>query len=317
MPSRTAIVIGTDTQINAMCCAILEPRSWTIYSAADNADALRLVQKNRCDLIVTYEKTSGREDVELLCAIRRIHPRTRVIILTDRTTPADVIAAIRGHAFCYFTKPFSLDSLTAMLQYAILEPFWDDGIEVVSARPGWICLLVRCDIHTADRLMHFFDEIVDLPTAEKEVVATAFRELLTNAIEHGGKLNPEQRVEISYLRTNRAVACKITDPGPGFSPDNIPHAATMNPPDNPLRHLAFRNAKNLRPGGYGILLAKNSIDELRYNEQGNQVILIKYVDPAGIGVTSSVSGISSDLRESTAIAPPLQTDEHPVGVRPG
>jgi hypothetical protein len=34
----------------------------------------------------------------------------------------------------------------------------------------------------------------------------------------------------------------------------------------------------LRPGGYGILLAQNSVDELIYNERGNDVVMIKYLD---------------------------------------
>ena len=246
MPSRTAIVIGTDTQINAMCCAITEPRSWTIYSAADARTPFALYKRTGA-ISSSHMKRPRAGKTSNYCAQLGAYTPAHESLYSLTGLPQPMsLPQYGGMPSAISPKPFSLDSLTAMLQYAILEPFWDDGIEVVSARPGWICLLVRCDIHTADRLMHFFDEIVDLPTAEKEVVATAFRELLTNAIEHGGKLNPEQRVEISYLRTNRAVACKITDPGPGFSPDNIPHAATMNPPDNPLRHLAFRNAKNLR-----------------------------------------------------------------------
>jgi anti-sigma regulatory factor (Ser/Thr protein kinase) len=51
----------------------------------------------------------------------------------------------------------------------------------------------------------------------------------------------------------------------------------MNPPHDPLRHVHFREAQNLRPGGFGVLLARNSVDELIYNEQGNDVLLIKYV----------------------------------------
>jgi hypothetical protein len=34
----------------------------------------------------------------------------------------------------------------------------------------------------------------------------------------------------------------------------------------------------LRPGGFGILLAKHIVDELIYGESGNDVILIKYLD---------------------------------------
>jgi anti-sigma regulatory factor (Ser/Thr protein kinase) len=36
----------------------------------------------------------------------------------------------------------------------------------------------------------------------------------------------------------------------------------------------------LRPGGYGLLLAAGTVDELIYGEVGNEVLLIKYVDAA-------------------------------------
>jgi len=278
MVSRRAIVISDDAQVQSMFCEILGPKQWTIQKAHDNLVALRLVEAQKFDLILTSEKTSGKEDIEFLRKIRRIHPHTRVIILTDETTPADVISAIREHAFSYFSKPVSLALLASIVQYAIEEPCWDDGIEIASATPGWICLKVRCDMKTAERLMQFFHEITDLPEAERDVLATAFRELLMNAIEHGGKFDPQQYVEISYVRTRRAVALRIKDPGEGFSLEEIPHAAIMNPPDEPLRHLTYREAENLRPGGFGVLLVKNSIDELLYNEKGNEVVLVKYID---------------------------------------
>jgi anti-sigma regulatory factor (Ser/Thr protein kinase)/CheY-like chemotaxis protein len=276
--SQTAIVVSDDAQVKAMLRRILTPKGWTIQYVIDNLAALKLIEASRFDLIVTGEKTSGQEDVELLRTIRDIHPHTRVIILTDDTTPADVISSMRAHAFAYFSTPFSLESLSASVRQAIEEPTWDDGIEIVSAVPSWIRLIVRCDMKTSERLIQFFCEIIQLPEVEKEAVVLAFRELLMNAIEHGGNFDPDRHVEISYIRTRRAVACKIKDPGEGFSLGEIPHAAIMNPVDNPLRHISYREAENLRPGGLGLLLAKNSIDELLYNEKGNEVVLVKYID---------------------------------------
>jgi anti-sigma regulatory factor (Ser/Thr protein kinase) len=37
--------------------------------------------------------------------------------------------------------------------------------------------------------------------------------------------------------------------------------------------------EGLRPGGFGIMLARKTVDELIYDERGNNVILIKYLDP--------------------------------------
>ena len=116
------------------------------------------------------------------------------------------------------------------------------------------------------------------PEPERTEVATAFREMLLNAIEHGGRFNPEQYVEISYLRARRMVMCRVKDPGEGFELDEIRHAAFANPPGEPLRHLVYRDIQGLRPGGFGVMVARHLVDELIYSEQGNDVVLVKYLD---------------------------------------
>jgi len=278
IPVRTALLVGGDSQVGEQLRAILDPGCWALQHAVDNATALALATDKTFDLIVTGEKSSGSEDVELLRKLRRIRPHTRLIILAEESTPADIITSMREHAFSYFSKPFSLDALGVMIRRAIEEPCWDDGIDVVSATPEWIRIRARCDLKTADRVLQFFDEIAELPTRERTAVGAAFREMLTNAIEHGGGLNPDQQVEISYLRARHMVTCQITDPGLGFTLDEIPHAAIANPEDNPLRHMEYREAQGMRPGGYGVLLTQRLVDELMYSEQGNEVTLVKYLD---------------------------------------
>jgi anti-sigma regulatory factor (Ser/Thr protein kinase) len=263
-----------------MLADIFDPLAWSVRHAPDNKTALALAQATQFDLILTSEKTSGREDVDLLRRIRNLHPHTRMIILTEESTSADVIAAMREHAFSYFSRPFSLTSLADMVITAAEAPCWDDGIEVKSATPDWIRLLARCDLKTADRLVQFLHEVADLPEPENNAVAMAFREILMNAIEHGGHFRPDQYVEISYVRAKHMVMCRVKDPGEGFTLDEIEHAAIANPHDDPIRHLEYRSAKGLRPGGYGVLLAQKLVDELIYSEKGNEVLLVKYLDVA-------------------------------------
>lgn len=276
-PVRTALLVGGDFEIGEQLRDILEPGLWALQHASDNGSALVMATRKNFDLILTSEKTSAREDVELLRRLRRIRPHTRLIILAEESTPADIITSMREHAFSYFSKPVSPDALAAMIRRAIEEPCWDDGIDVICATPEWIRILARCDLKTADRVLQFFDEIAELPNPERSAVGIAFREMLTNAIEHGGRLNPNQQVEISYLRARHVVTCQISDPGEGFTLDEIPHAAIANPPDDPLRHVDYRNARGMRPGGFGVLLTQRLVDELVYSERGNEVTLIKYL----------------------------------------
>ena len=276
MTRKDVLVVNADPKVEEMLSNVLE--DWTIQHASDNRAVLALAEQKQFDLILTGQSTSGNDDVELLRKIRGLHPHTRLIILTDKSTPADVIASMREGAFSYFSKPFSLASLAEMVRMATEGPCWDDGIEIVSATPSWLSLLVRCDSNSADRLLQFLHEVGDLPEPERTEVAMAFREMLLNAIEHGGRFNPEQYVEISYLRARRMVMCRVKDPGEGFALDEIRHAAFANPPGEPLHHLAYRDVQGLRPGGFGVMIARHLVDELIYGERGNDVLLVKYLD---------------------------------------
>ena len=275
---KTALVVDTDPRVEAVLRLTLSPESWNILHAPDNMTALVMAGREPCDFILTSEKTSAKEDLELLRKIRRVRPHTRLIILTDENTPADIIASIRERAFSYFSKPFSFESLADMIRLAAEGPCWDDGIEVLAATPAWVRLAARCELGTAERLVQFIDEIADLPDTERNNVGMAFREILLNAMEHGGHFDPHEYVEIAYLRARHMVICRIKDPGSGFSLDEICHTTLSDPASGPFDHVLSREAQGMRPGGYGLLLARHFVDELIYGEKGSDVLLIKYLN---------------------------------------
>lgn len=277
--SYRALIVDSSPEINQLLANLFDPHEWKVQFARDNQEALHLVREYHFDLIITGERTSGLEDIALLRKIRMVRPHTRLIILTDEFTPGDVLNSIRERAFSYFSRPFSTERLADIIRVAMNEPYWDDGIEVLSATPNWVRLCVRCDVLTANRLIQFYREASDLPEAETEEVASAFREILLNAIEHGAGFDPTKFAEIGYVRTKRMVLCRVKDPGPGFSLQELKHTAMANPEEDPFRHMAEREALGMRPGGFGILMAKRLVDDLYYNEQGNEVLLIKYLNP--------------------------------------
>jgi DNA-binding response OmpR family regulator len=274
---KSVLLIGEDPDVKAELSQILTPEGWTMEYSRDHEEALALVEEYSIDLVVTSRATSGKEDVELLRRIRRARSHTKMIILTDESTPEDVIASMREHAFGYLSKRFSAESLAETVQHVLETPAWDDGIEVISATPQLITLAVRCTMVAAERLLQFLGEITDLPESECRDVGMAFREMLLNAMEHGGDFDPEKYVEVCYVRTKHMVMARIKDPGDGFTLDEVRHAAIGNPPDDPIAHVKMRNDEGMRPGGYGVMLAKNLVDELIYGEKGNEVLLVKYL----------------------------------------
>jgi anti-sigma regulatory factor (Ser/Thr protein kinase) len=59
----------------------------------------------------------------------------------------------------------------------------------------------------------------------------------------------------------------------------LTHAAIGQPADDPIRHMEIREQRGLRPGGYGLVTVRASVDELLYNEKRNEVVFVKYLDP--------------------------------------
>jgi anti-sigma regulatory factor (Ser/Thr protein kinase) len=119
-----------------------------------------------------------------------------------------------------------------------------------------------------------------LPLDTREEMMQALREILLNAMEHGAAFNPVQVVEVTAVRTGRAMVFYVRDPGAGFRRESLTHAAIANAADAPAAHIVQREAEGMRPGGYGLLLAGGTVDELIYNEIGNEVLLVKYVNSA-------------------------------------
>src|SRR5262249_1992577 len=194
-------------------------------------------------------------------------------------TPDDVIVALRRHVFAVFSVPCNAADLTAMIAVALESRDWRGGIKVISANRDWVELRVECHLLTAERLVNFMNELTaDIANLKRSELIMAFREILLNAMEHGAGFQSESVAEVSAVRTSRSILYYYRDPGPGFQVEGLPHAAVSNPSDDPLRHLEYRAAAGIRPGGFGILLTKHLVDQIIYSERGNEVILIKHTD---------------------------------------
>ena len=250
-----------------------------IEYAAGHIDAVHRLRCRAFGLIVTSAEGVIEEALALLEEMRLIRPTLKCIVLAPYSTPTDIIAALRARVFGCFTPPFDADEIAGVVRNAAMSDDSNEDIEVVSARPGWIAVRVNCRLATADRLMSFAREFAaQLPETARQEIMFALREILINAMEHGAKFNPDQVVEVNAIRTARTMTFRVRDPGAGFRKEEITHAAHANPSDDPTAHIVLRAEQGMRAGGYGMLLAAGTVDELIYNETGNEVILIKYLD---------------------------------------
>jgi len=275
-----SVLVIADPALEGLMELLAQNDRWKIHVSSTMADAFAELSRRTYQVLITGPNPAASEDLEFFKKVRKTDPKIKLIALSFEGEKRDVIEAIQESAFSYFTAPFSAESIVAMVATALNAEDWKDGIELVSNLPSWVTLRVSSSRVTAERVAQFMRELEsDLPEEDREAIGIAFREMLLNAMEHGGLFDPASKVDLSYVRTRRMILYQLYDPGPGFSIDRLPQAATSNPMDQPFGHLAYRTEHGLRPGGFGILMTRELVDDLLYNEKGNGVLLIKYVSP--------------------------------------
>jgi anti-sigma regulatory factor (Ser/Thr protein kinase) len=251
-------------------------RDCEVHESLGEADALRRLRASAYDVIVTSPVTPASRDLAMVAEARECQPGIRTIVIAPELTPGDIITALRSEVFSCFAMPVSADELRDAIAQALDAEGWKNGIEVISALPTWIALRVACRRVTADRLTRFIVELAaGLPDLDRNDLATAFREMLLNAMEHGAGFDALKVIEVAAIRTERTIVYYFKDPGPGFNPKAPGLVATD---DNPMSHLAYREAEGKRPGGFGMLLTAKLVDEVQYSERGNEVFLVKHLD---------------------------------------
>ncbi|MGH9707073.1 MAG: response regulator [Candidatus Acidiferrales bacterium] len=274
------LVADDDRTTRLLLSQILRGLKLTVVTASDGNEALQKIKSGKFDLALLDIWMPKKNGIEVLAAMRKMKSAPKVIVMTSDDTPETLFRAIREQAYQYITKPIDAKALLELVRESLQKKHAAPPIEVISARPEWVELVVPCSLETAERIENFMAHLKSgLPEEVRRSAGQAFHELLLNAIEWGGKLDPSRKVRISYLRAKRMLMYRIADPGPGFKIADLDHAAITHLPDEPTRHDEIRREKGLRPGGFGLVLAQANVDELLYNEAHNEVVFVKYLDP--------------------------------------
>jgi serine/threonine-protein kinase RsbW len=100
--------------------------------------------------------------------------------------------------------------------------------------------------------------------SEQSNLFVALDEAFVNAVKHGNKFDAEKLVRITAEISPHEARFTIEDEGEGFDVNSIP---------NPL------DPENLfKTSGRGVLFIYNIMDEVKYNERGNRLTMIKKSD---------------------------------------
>jgi DNA-binding response OmpR family regulator len=275
--AQTVLVIEDEPDTNDLLAELLGRRGFQPIQAYTGKAGLSLAQERHPDLILLDLMLPDVHGFEI-CETLRTTRATNLIPIVMVTALAESEHRVHGFrvgATSYVVKPFTSAQLFGALDSALK---WKTQI-VEGQVQGEISFDVASEtgylVEVNDLLSSLF---LLTPLDEKSVkqLRQALLEMGQNAIEWGNRNQLEKAVKITYRLHPDRITLTVRDQGPGFDPHNVPHAATEQ---DPVAHMSIREVLGLRDGGFGILITRGLVDELQYNEAGNEVTLIKRFPP--------------------------------------
>ncbi len=290
--SRILVVDDSPVECRAMCGLLGVNPDWSVEFAGDGAEALERCQVSEPDLVVTDFNMPSMDGLQLLNKLKQHHPRVPVVIATATGSEELAVTALQQGAASYVPKALLARDLGRVVD-TVLTASQDrrQGDAVLTAL---ISQELRFSFPSDRRLVRpavsalqdFGLRFGIFTDRERTRVGVALEEALLNAIIHGNlevssKLRDlddgsydklialrvgkapyrDRRVEVIARFSPESAEFVIHDEGPGFDVSKLPD------PTDP-ENIA-------RAHGRGVLLIRTFMDEVNYNETGNQVTMIK------------------------------------------
>jgi CheY-like chemotaxis protein len=297
MNEAAIVLVVDDSPVDRRLASRLVEKQagWSARVAGDGLEALAIMDGERPDIVVTDMLMPNMNGLELVDAVRSRHPAVPVVLMTAHGSEGTAVAALRRGAASYVPKRDLARELIRTLSevLAVSRPERDEQRAFESLAELEARFLLDSEPASLAPVVHHLETLLARVGLGDETdrlqVAVALREALANAVEHGNlaldseakeqegyaellaarRREPgysERRVEL-VVRIDRARAeLVVTDEGAGFDPSALPD------PTDP--------ANLERAHGRGLMLIRTFMDEVRHNERGNAITMIKRRPPS-------------------------------------
>ncbi len=179
---------------------------------------------------------------------------------------------VRAFKFCashFRRNDFDEAELTGLIETVLTwKSRFSDDAEVVSHLHEKIEFELPSAIMPMHAILDYLMTRVErqgVVKPERSNLYVALDEAFVNAVKHGNKFNAQKLVRITAEISNQEASFTVEDEGEGFDVNSIP---------DPL------DPENLfKTSGRGVLFIYNIMDEVKYNDRGNRLTMVKRSDP--------------------------------------
>lgn len=289
----TILVVDDSKVDRRLVGALLQKNdTFTINFAVDGKVALDVFERGAPDLVLTDLQMPEMDGLELVTAIKGNFPLTPVILMTAQGSEEIAAEALRRGAASYVPKRKLADDLIETVDRVLAAAREDRAHSRLMhyLTEGDSQFVLTNDLGLVRSLVNYLQQQLRcLPLGdetERVRVGIALEEALKNAYYHGNleigsgagwpkktaiaeivseRLNAEpyrnRRIHVRARISRTEATFVVRDDGPGFDHAQLPDAA-------PVEQLQGSS-------GRGIVLMRTIMDEVRFNEAGNEVTLVK------------------------------------------
>ena len=116
MPKASALVADDEMVVRRLCSRILEALNYRTVTASHGLEALKAIEEQPFEVVIADLRMPDLDGIQLLKSIKRISPKTDVIVITGYATLENAIEAMKEGAVDYLRKPFSAEELQMAIQ---------------------------------------------------------------------------------------------------------------------------------------------------------------------------------------------------------
>ena len=113
------LIVEDDDLMRELMTKILAGEHYHIFQASSGEEALKLLQEQTIELVLTDLRLTGMNGLQLLTEVRAFDPEIVVIVMTAYASVETAVEAMRKGAYDYLTKPFINDEIRVMLRRAL------------------------------------------------------------------------------------------------------------------------------------------------------------------------------------------------------
>lgn len=263
------LVVDDDEQVLESLRSILEGEGYAVIKANNAEEGLKRCHFDKPDMIISDLVMPGESGIDFLMKVTEEYGDIPFVIITGYSSIDSTIEALKNGAFNYLIKPIKPEILKSVISKGIsisrlsrlkreISPY---VIQKLSYR-------IPTDLMYYEGLLKQVGECARaMGICKKSLdinIRLAITEAVLNAMEHGNKWNREKEVIVEVEITHSKIEIKVKDEGEGFDHNSI---ADPTLPENLLKTR-----------GRGIFLIKSIMDEVRFNEKGNVISMLKRLD---------------------------------------